>query len=127
MSEMNVQELIKQELFTDTTEKNDNDMLQILEFMKVNGVPLTQDQTMGMFLLNEMGLGDIAVYANQMRPEMTPTKKYYDMVNKITLADRIKGSARLDKLLKAQVANPNNTMPQGDVQAKALKEKELNR
>jgi len=100
-------------------------MLQLLEFMKTNGVPLTEDQTAGIFLLNEMGLGDIGLYANSMRPEMTPTKKFFDLVNKITLADRIKGTAKLDKLLKAQVPNPNNTMPNGDIQAKALREKDL--
>ncbi len=123
---VNVQELISKELFEDENDSN-NDMLQILEFVKREGVPLNSEQVKGYFLLKEFGLSDIGNYAVNMRTLMTPVKKFFDMVGKITLADRIKGTAKLDKLLKAQVSSPSSMVASSDLQPKALKEKELNR
>ena len=120
-----VQDLISQDMF-EKGENNNNEMLEILEFTKSNGTPLTQDQVKAWFLLNESGLQDIALFANAVRPQLTPMKKIFEMVNKITMADRIKGTAKLDKILKAQVASPTQAMPNAnDLQAKALKEKDL--
>lgn len=126
-----VADLISRDIFEDS-QNNSNEMHELLSFVKDNGVPLTENQVEGMFLLNlmddgENGLSDIANYANAVRPLMTPTKLYYDLVNKITLADRIKGTAKLGNILKAQVANPNNNIPSSELQPKAMKEKELNR
>lgn len=122
---VNVQDLISQDMF-EKKDSSGNDMLEVLQFTKENGVPLTEDQVKAWFLLNENGLEDIAMFANAVRPQMTPMKKIFDMVNKITMADRIRGTAKLDKILKASVSNPNQSMPSAnDVQAKALKEKDL--
>lgn len=122
---INVQDLISQDMF-ERKDSGGNDMLEVLEFTKNNGVPLTEDQVKAWFLLNENGLEDIAMFANAVRPQMTPLKKIFEMVNKITMADRIRGTAKLDKILKAQVSNPNQAMPNpNDLQAKALKEKDL--
>ncbi|HER2162488.1 TPA: hypothetical protein VJS59_001583 [Streptococcus pyogenes] len=122
---VNVQDLISQDMF-EKKDSGGNDMLEVLQFTKENGVPLTEDQVKAWFLLNENGLEDIALFANAVRPQMTPMKKIFDMVNKITMADRIRGTAKLDKILKASVSNPNQSMPSAnDVQAKALKEKDL--
>lgn len=122
-----VQDLISKDIF-DTSGSSDNqDMLNILQFMRLNGVPLTDSQVQAWFLLNEFGLADLALYMQAVRPLLTPTKMYFDMVNKITLADRIKGTARLDKLLKASVANPNNQVSAAEVTPKGLHEKELGR
>lgn len=122
----NVQDLISQDIFQSSNDNGHNDLLEILEFTKNNGVPLTEDQVKAWFLLYENGLEDISLFVNAARPMMTPTKKIFDMVNKITLADRIKGTAKLDRILKAQVANPNNTVPNAnDYQPKALREKDL--
>jgi hypothetical protein len=120
-----VQDLISKDIIESDEDKSSNDMLEILQFVKDNGVPLTNDQVQAWFLLNEMGLADIALFANAVRPLVTPNKLYFDMVNKITLADRIKGSAKLDKLLKASVASPSNQVSSADLQPKALREKEL--
>ncbi|MBK5482939.1 hypothetical protein JFV29_13860 [Peribacillus sp. TH16] len=122
---VNVQDLISQDMF-EKKDSGGNDMLEVLQFTKENGVPLTEDQVKAWFILNENGLEDIAMFANAVRPHMTPMKKIFDMVNKITMADRIRGTAKLDKILKASVSNPNQSMPSAnDVQAKALKEKDL--
>ncbi|HER2159128.1 TPA: hypothetical protein VJS26_001737, partial [Streptococcus pyogenes] len=116
---VNVQDLISQDMF-EKKDSGGNDMLEVLQFTKENGVPLTEDQVKAWFLLNENGLEDIALFANAVRPQMTPMKKIFDMVNKITMADRIRGTAKLDKILKASVSNPNQSMPSAnDVQAKA--------
>lgn len=86
---------------------DDNDMLQVLNFVKQNGVPMTQDQARATFLLNEMGLHDLASFVTAVRPSMTPVSRYFRMTDKLTLADRIKGNAKLGNLLKAN-ANPAN-------------------
>lgn len=123
---INVQDLINQDIFEDMGKNSDNDLLEILQFTLNNGVPLKQDQVKAWFLLNELGLEDIALFANAVRPQMTPTKKIFDMVSKITLADRIRGNAKLSNLLKAQVPSGSQQMPSAkDYQAKGLKEKDL--
>jgi hypothetical protein len=119
-----VQDLISKDIFEDNS-NDKHDMIEVLSFIRDNGVPLTDDQVQSWLLLNEFGLSDIALYMNAVRPMLTPTKLYFDMVNKITLADRIKGTAKLDKLLKASVANPSSQVSPADLQPKALKEKEL--
>lgn len=86
---------------------DDNEMIQVLDFFRKNGVPLTQDQARGIFLLNEMGLSDIALFAQTVRSQMAPVNHYFKMTDKLTLADRIKGNAKLGNLLKAN-ANPAN-------------------
>jgi hypothetical protein len=121
----NVTEVIYKDLFEDEAEETENDLLELLEFTRKYGVPLTDEQTKAFFLLNEFGLGDIAHYANAMRPHLTSTKQYFKLVDKITLADRIKGNAKLSNLLKANVPNPNNTIPASELQPKALRKSEL--
>lgn len=125
VSMVNVQSIIEQDIFEDDKNSN-NDMLELLHFTKNNSVSLTEDQVKAIFLLNEFGLSDIGEFANGVRPLLTPQKSYFDLINKITLADRIKGTAKLDKILKAQVANPNNSMPNAsEFQPKAMRESEL--
>lgn len=105
MSEMTVQDYLQRELMD--TSSDDNETLQMLEFFKHNGIPLTDHQIAGTFLLNEFGLGDLANYVINARQMAVPTRKYYELINKITLADRIKGNAKLAGILKAN-ANPAN-------------------
>lgn len=118
-----VQNLIDRDLF-ESGDVAGNDMLEILDFYRNNGVPLTTEQVEALFLLREMGLNDIAVFASAIRPMLTPVKMYHEAINKITMADRIKGTAKLDKILKAQVASPS--VPNAsDYTPKAMKEKDL--
>jgi hypothetical protein len=79
---------------------DDNETLQVLEFIKDNGVPLTPDQAKGIFLLQEMGMPDIANYVINVRTTMTPIKKFFEIVDKLTLANRIKGTAKLGNILR---------------------------
>lgn len=121
-----VQDLISQDLFEQSNNNTGNDMVELLEFTRDHSVPLTPQQAKAIFILNEMGLEDVALYANAIRPMLTPQKRYTEMVNKITLADRIKGTAKLDKILKAQVASPSQqTVNPNDLKAKPMRESEL--
>lgn len=105
MLDISVQDLLTKELLESSNDENE--MLQLLTFLKDNGVPITNEQASAIYMLQEFGVGDLTSYVLNIRQHMTPTKKYYDLVNKLTLADRIKGNAKLSGILKAN-ANPNN-------------------
>ncbi|PAF30770.1 hypothetical protein [Paenibacillus sp. 7516] len=99
---------VQEFMIEDLLESNDdNDMIQVLDFIRKHGVPITQDQARASFLLQEMGLNDLALFAQTMRTQMVPVNRYYKITDKLTLADRIKGNAKLGNLLKAN-ANPAN-------------------
>lgn len=100
-----VQSLLTKMLLDD--DSKDNEMLDVLGFIRDNGVPITNQQAKALFLLQEFGLHDIANYTMNVRTMMTPVKKFFEMVSKLTLADRIKGNAKLSNILKAN-ANPAN-------------------
>lgn len=103
------QETVQEVLINDLLETNDdNEMIQVLDFIRMNGVPLTQAQAQGMFMLQEAGIQDIGLYVQSVRAQMTPISNYFKMTDKLTLADRIKGNAKLSNLLKAN-ANPANS------------------
>lgn len=129
MENINVTELAFNELMEeDTGNREPNEMLELLEFYRANGVPLTQDQVKSMFLMKENGLEDIAVFVASVRPHMTKPSKFMDLINKITLADRIKGNAKLSNLLKANVASTSAQTAQvnpRDLEAKAMRKSEL--
>ncbi|MCY7487901.1 hypothetical protein [Paenibacillus alvei] len=99
-----VQDIMTSELLESSTE---NEMIEVLDFVRMHGVPLTTYQAQAMYLLQDAGLEDLAVHIASVRSQMTPVKRYYEMTNKLTLADRIKGNAKLGQLLKAN-ANPAN-------------------
>lgn len=122
---LNAQDFLMKEFMEDDKDQAGNELLELLEFTKQNGVPLTDDQVKGMFLLNEIGMKDIALFANGIRPELTPTKKFFKLVDKLTLADRIKGNAKLGNLLKANMANPSQNIPSSELQAKKMSMKEI--
>lgn len=102
---LTVQDMIMKELMEEKSE--DNETLQLLEFVRDNGVPLTSSQAAGLYLLKENGMSDLANYIVNVRTKMTPIKKFFELVNKLTLADKIKGNAKLSGILKAN-ANPAN-------------------
>lgn len=109
METISVQDLMQEHLLEVGNEEN-NEMLQLMNFTRESGVAVTNQQSFAVFMLREMGLNDIASYVLNIRKHMTPTKRYLDVINKLTLADRIKGNAKLSNILKAN-ANPNNSHP----------------
>ncbi|HDR4573541.1 TPA: hypothetical protein QCQ70_004365 [Bacillus cytotoxicus] len=108
-----VQELMIEDYYEkDEEDTNDNEMLELLHFMRQNGVPLKNEQVEATFLLQEFGLSDIPRFMMNAKPKVTPFKRFFELINKITLADRIKGNAKLSGLIKAQVASANGVMPE---------------
>jgi hypothetical protein len=108
-----VQEVMVSDFYEeDKEEVENNEMLELLHFMQQNGVPLKGEQVQAMFLMQEMGVGDIAKFMVDMKPKVTPFQRFFELINKITLADRIKGNAKLSGLVKAQVASANGVMPE---------------
>ncbi|MED1652176.1 hypothetical protein [Bacillus pacificus] len=108
-----VQEVMMSDFYEEDEEDvNNNEMLELLYFMQQNGVPLKNEQVEAMFLMQEMGVGDIAKFMVDMKPKVTPFQRFFELINKITLADRIKGNAKLSGLIKAQVASANGVMPE---------------
>lgn len=119
-----VQDILIQDFLESADDANSNEMVQILEFTRDNATPLTTDQLKGFLLLRENGLGDLADYAFSMKKTVTPARLFFEMVSKITMADRIKGTAKLSHLMKAS-ANPAASLKPEDVQAKGFSKKEL--
>lgn len=124
---LKVQDLMIKDLMEEEEEKQQNELLELMDFVQVNGVPLTDQQVKGMFFLNECGISDLANYVMAIRPQLTPSKKIFKLIDKLTLADRIKGNAKLGNLLKANMANPSQNIPASELQPKAMRESELRR
>lgn len=100
-----VQDYMQEELMQE--DAGNNEMLQLLDFYRYNAVPLTDHQLAGMFILQENGLHDLSNFILNARVNAVPTKKFNTLIEKLTLADRIKGNAKLAGILKAN-ANPAN-------------------
>ncbi|MNC75136.1 hypothetical protein D3C75_1266210 [compost metagenome] len=66
-------------------------------------------QVAGTYQLIDAGITDVFTFVNSARKLMTPTSKLFKLIDKLTLADRIKGNAKLSNLLKAN-ANPANSV-----------------
>jgi hypothetical protein len=119
-----VQDLIIKDYFENDDDNQTNEMVQILEFTRDHGTPLTKDQLLSFVLLKENGLSDISDFAFSMKKHITPVRLFFEMVSKITMADRIKGSAKLSHLMKA-TANPAGNLKPEDIQAKGMSKKEI--
>lgn len=124
MTKMTVQDFMTKDLFEDDIEEKKNELLELLDFTRLHGVPLTDHQVRAFMILKENGLDDLANYANGVRPMVTPTSKYMKLIDKLTLADRIKGNAKLGKLLENQ-NNPAGGVNPQELQPKAMKMSEL--
>lgn len=126
---LNVTEIAFKDLLEEETPSSEaNEMLELLHFYRQHGVPLTHDQVKSMLILKENGLEDIAIFVNAVRPEMTKPKGFLDVIGKITLADRIRGTAKLSNLLKANVASASGQVAAvnpKDYEAKAMRKSEL--
>lgn len=106
--------------------QDSNETVQVLEFIRDNATPMTKSQLEAILLLNENGLNDLSNFVFGARKAVTPGRLFFDMVGKITLADRIKGTAKLSHLMKAS-ANPAGGMKAEDMQAQGMKRSEIDR
>jgi vancomycin permeability regulator SanA len=106
VKEQTVQDHMTEELLVE--DHQGNELVEVMSFFKDNGVPLTNHQAKAIFILQEHGIDDLANYIVNVRRKMTPVKRIYELINKLTLADRIKGNAKLSKILGQQVQVPQD-------------------
>lgn len=99
-----LQEFLFRDLYDDDTNSN-YELESLLNFIRLNTVVLSVEQIKAMFLLNEFGLGDICTYVNAMRGHMVSRKDYLCFVDSLTLGNRVKGTAKLEQILKSTNSN----------------------
>lgn len=121
---MKVQDLISQDLF-DNANNISSEMVQNLLFLRDNGTHLTNKQIRALILLQSEGMIDIANSILMYKQMTVPRKAYFKMIDKITLGERIKGTAKLKDLLKHQSTNNDDYIKREELQPQALKESEL--
>lgn len=121
------QDVIMSEILQDDEQKS-NETLDLLNFMQFNATPLTQEQFQAILLLQTNGLDDLADLVLSMKFLATPQKTYMSTIEKLTLADRIKGNAKLSHLVKSDgLANPAGQLRASDVQAQGMSRREIDR
>lgn len=109
-----MQDLLQQDFMVDDSEAVvGNETLELLKFVQHHGVSLTGQQLRGIAMLREYGLDDVANLVLNGRSQVTPFKRFMELIGKLTLADRIKGNAKLSSILKAN-ANPANGLSAKD-------------
>lgn len=121
-----VQDIMIQDLLQ-VDEGQTNETLELMNFVRDAGTPMTKDQLEAFMLLEENGLGDIANYVYNARRTVTPVSLFYKLLDKLTLADRIKGNAKLSHLLKANANPANGALNPNDAQAKGMSLKEIDK
>ena len=122
-----VQDLLIGDLLHIADDAGKNETVEILEFMRDYSVPLTENQFVAMLMLQENDLTDIANFAYNGRRLVAPKRTYFDLISKLTLADRIRGNAKLSHLLKANANPANGALSAKDLQAQGMSKKEIDK
>ena len=122
-----VQDLLTGDLLHIADDAGKNETVEILEFMRDYSVPLTESQFVAMLMLQENDLTDIANFAYNGRRLVAPKRTYFDLISKLTLADRIRGNAKLSHLLKANANPANGALTAKDLQAQGMSKKEIDK
>lgn len=104
-----------------------SETVELMSFFRDNAIPLTDQQVKGILLLHENGLSDIADLAYNARRTVTPSSQFFKLLDKLTLADRIKGNAKLSHLLKANANPANGALSPKELQAQGMKRSEIDR
>lgn len=99
------QEVFKDD-FLEEEGQETNATINIFNFLRREGTPLSKDQMSAIMLLEENGLHDISSRIHQNRQFNLTKKDYDDTFAKMTLADRIKGNAKMSHLVKETMSNP---------------------
>lgn len=122
-----VQDLLTGDLLHVAQSEGSNETVEVLEFMRDNSVPFTEDQLVGFLMLQENGLTDIANMAYNARKLVAPKRTYFDLISKLTLADRIRGNAKLSHLLKANANPAAGALSSKELQMQGLSRKEIDK
>lgn len=122
------QELFNKEFLEDDIQ-NSNETLDLFRFMRDQSTSLNENQLKGLLLLHEYGLDDLADLVLNSRKMVTNNSLYFKLLDKLTLADRIKGNAKLSHLMKTDgsATNPAGQLKASDVQAQGMSRREIDR
>lgn len=94
--------------------QSEGELMQMMNFLKYNGNPFTAEKIEGIYLLNSFNedneFTDLINYLYNVNSETVPVEIYYNMVNKLTLADRLKGNVKLSNVLKQPISNTNTNV-----------------
>lgn len=121
------QDIIQKEFLEDDEQKS-NETLDLLKFMQHHSTPLSQGQLQAMVMLQSNGLNDLAQLVLDYKHLATPQETYTKTIEKLTMADRIKGNAKLSHLVKSDgMANPAGNLKAQDMQAQGMSRREIDR
>jgi len=121
-----VQDYLIQDLL-EFGDEDSNETVQIAEFLRKNGTTLSKSQIEAIFLLRENGMEDIADFAFSMKAHTVKPNFFFKLLDKLTLADRIKGNAKLSHLLKASANPAQSGLKPDEVQAKGMSTREIDK
>lgn len=95
-----LQDFLYRDIFDDNINST-YELESLLNFVRLNTVSFSVEQIKAIFLLNEFGFSDICSYVNAMRGHMVTRKDYLAFVDSLTLGNRVKGTAKLEQVLKS--------------------------
>ena len=101
-----LQDFLYRDIFDDNINST-YELESLLNFVRLNTVPFSVEQIKAIFLLNEFGFSDICSYVNAMRGHMVVKKDYLSFVDSLTLGNRVKGTAKLEQILKSTSSKDN--------------------
>lgn len=114
--------------FLEDDEKSSNETLDLLHFMQHNSTHLSKKQMQAIVMLNEFELPDLAQLTLNFKYLATPQQTYMSTIEKLTMADRIKGNAKLSHLVKSDgLGNPAQNLKAQDLQAQGMSRREIDR
>ncbi len=126
MTKKTVQDFLTKDLLEVYEDNNKtNETVELMSFMRDNAVPINPNQLKAYFLLKENGLDDIANFSYNARRVVTPFKWFKTILNSLTMADRIRGNAKLSHLLKANANPANSGLKAEDLQAQKMTKSEI--
>lgn len=115
-------------LFLEDDEASSNATLDLFRFMKNESTPLNENQLKALYMLESNGLSDLAHFAIQSRSLVTHNSIYFKTLEKLTLADRIKGNAKLSHLVKSTATgDPAQGLNPKELQAQGMSRREIDR
>lgn len=106
-------EYLEEDFFTNNKNGSGNDVVELLDFLRLHSTPLDNSHIEATFLLRTMSLDGVVDFSDLINhvltmKQFTASKKdYFKMIDKLTLADRIRGNAKLSTILKQPTTSMN--------------------
>lgn len=108
--DVTVQDLLRDDLLKDD---DGNETVEVLSFIRDNDVSVSPEQLRALLILKMCDLDDVCNFLINSRRIMTLGNRYQKTIEKMTLADRIKGNAKLSQVLRSS-PNPALALQRDD-------------